>query len=115
MEHYDIPAAAKKIGFSVAYVRTLIRSGKITTVMQPLYEGSHVMKHMIPDDQLQKFVEEMPHKSRRKDGRNKYIVYARNDELLQIRQALFNAGLNELAFLIAPANRLKHWEGTDHG
>jgi hypothetical protein len=109
MEYYDIPAAAKKIGFSVPYIRTLIRKGKLLTTMQPLYEGSRVKKHMIPETELKKFVELMPHKSRRKDGRNKYIVYVRTDEFLQMRQALLDAGLEEIAFLITPANKLKHW------
>jgi hypothetical protein len=114
MKLYDIHAAAAQIGFSTGYVRTLIRKGKIKTELQPLHEGTCVLKHMIPETELQKFVDEVPHKSRRSDGRNKFIVYLRNDELLHARQLLIDGGLGEIAFMIQPANKLKHWE-KDNG
>jgi len=113
MKRFDIPAAAVEIGFSVPYVRTLIRTGKIKTTLEPVHEGSNVLKHVIEEDELQRFVKQAPHKSRRQDGRNKYNMYATNEELIEVRQMLYDAGKKELADLIVPANRLKHWDNGD--
>ena len=113
MEHYDIPAAAKRAGFSIGYIRTLIRNGKIATELKPIHEGSSVLKHMISEGELKRFLKEIPHKSRRSDGRNKYIVYARAEECVQMKRVLVEAGMIELAGLIVPANRLKNWEANN--
>jgi len=110
-KQYDINAAAKELGFSVVYIRTLIRRGVIKTTRVPLAEGSMVTKHVIDEDELQKFLTDVPHKSRRCDGRNKFILYARPEEYTLIYQALTNAGLKEVADLIAPANKVMFWEG----
>ena len=107
----DINAAAKELGFSVVYIRTLIRRGVIKTTRVPLAEGSMVTKHVIDEDELQKFLTDVPHKSRRYDGRNKFILYARPEEYILVYQALANADLKEIADLIVPANKVMFWEG----
>lgn len=110
-EQYDINAAAKELGFSVVYIRTLIRRGVIKTTRVPLAEGSMVTKHVISKEQMDKFLNDTPHKSRRYDSRNKFILYARPEEYILVYQALVNANLKEIADLIVPANRVMFWEG----
>lgn len=110
-EQYDINAAAKELGFSVVYIRTLIRRGVIKTTRVPLAEGSMVTKHVISKEQMDKFLNDVPHKSRRYDSRNKFILYARPEEYVLVYQALVNADLKEVADLIVPANRVMFWEG----
>ena len=112
---YDINAAAKELGFSTIYIRTLIRKGVIKTTRVPLAEGSLVTKHVINEDEMQRFLKDIPHKSRRDDGRNKYILYARPDEYMQAYQVLTLAGLQEIADLIVPANKVMFWKGGDNG
>lgn len=107
MKHYDIPHAAEYMGFSVPYLRTLIRRGTIKTTRQPVHEGTSVTKHMIAESELKRFMKDAPHKSKRSDGRNKYVLYARTDEVVIARMALLNAGLSEVAALLMPANKMK--------
>lgn len=108
---YDIKEAADALGFSQIYIRTLIRRGTIPTTKVPLAEGSLVTRHMISQSELDRFLHELPHKSRRSDGRNKFIMYARPDEYSAAYQCLVAAGLKEVADLILPANKVKFWEG----
>lgn len=113
-KQYDIPTAAEELGFSQAYIRTLIRKGTLKTTRVPLSEGSLVTKHVISEEALREFENESPHKSRRLDGRNKFIMYLRPDEYMPAYQALSKAGLHEVADLLTPANKLKFWEeGND--
>ena len=106
---YDIPAASARIGFSQSYVRTLIRRGTLISEMVPLSKGSLVTKHMISESELQRFLEEVPHKSRRHDSRNKFVLYATPDEIAPLLDAMRNAGFGEIADLVEPANQLAYW------
>lgn len=112
-QQYDILAAANKLGFSQTYIRTLVRRGVIKTTRVPLSEGSLVTKHVISEAVLDEFLNETPHKSRREDGRNKFIMYADPGEYVLVHQALVAADLQEIAELIIPANKVKFWNGNE--
>lgn len=107
---YDIIDAAKYLGFSQIYIRMLIRKGRLASVKKSSTPGSLVMKHMVRESDLNEFIGEMPHKTRRADGRNKFIMYATPGEYTRTRQVLLNANLIEVADLIIPANKVKFWE-----
>lgn len=116
-KQYDIREAAIAMSFSESYVRTLVRRGTLETTRVPLSEGSLVTKHMISEEEIDRFMNEAPHKSRRHDSRNKFIMYATPDEIVGVLQSLRNSELGEVANLIEPANDLAYWpvEGAEDG
>ena len=87
--------AAKRMGFTEAYVRMLIRRGKLKTKKVPLGPESIVWKHMIIADDVAKLAKKP--RGLREDGRRKYIVYATEDELMVAKQVLTDAGLKDFA------------------
>lgn len=106
---YTIPEAADFLGFSQAYIRTLIRKNQLTTDMVPLSEGSLVMRHVITESSMGEFLNTVPHKTRRNDGRNKFIVYISPDEYPRVLDVLEENGLGEVARLLEPANKVKSY------
>lgn len=106
---YDIKEAATELNFSESYIRTLIRRGTLETTRVPLSEGSLVTKHMIAAEELDRFMNQAPHKTRRHDGRNKFTLYAGPEEVGEIMVLLRESGYDEVADLIEPANSLNYW------
>jgi len=106
---YDINSAAQAAGFTTAYIRNLIRKGVIHATREPVREGSLVTRYVIDSQELDRFLNTVPHKSRREDSRNKFVMYATPDEFTAAIQALEAAGLHEVASLITPANKVKNY------
>lgn len=82
---YGIKDAAKYLGVDEQYLRKLVREGKLETQMVPVKSGSQVMKHLITQDTLDARKANAGAKAGgRKDGRNKWTVYATPAEMAQI-------------------------------
>lgn len=103
---FTIDEAAEYMGYSSSYTRSLIHNGKLESTMQPVSEGSGVKKHTITKAACDDFLENAPHRNRREDGRNKYIMYATPKEFRESIRVLKAAGrtTNAVAELIVPAN-----------
>jgi excisionase family DNA binding protein len=98
-ELISLDEAAKRLGFTKLYVRTLVRRGKLKTKKVPLGPASQVWKHMIVASDVANFGKRRG-KSSRPDGRFKWILYASKEELDTVKE-LFRANeLGELADLI---------------
>ena len=105
-DKYTIVEAATELGFSVQYIRTLVRNGRLVTTKEPIAPGSLVSRHVITTEELERFRNEVPHKSKRSDSRNKFIIYLLPTEVGIVRKALEGAGLPDT---LKPANRLKSY------
>ena len=106
-ESYDIPAAAKELSYTQSYVRSLIRRGLLKSTLQPIARGAKVRKHMVSRDDIKTFQRNRTRRSRRKDGRNKWIVYANFDEMYQVITLLESNDLSLVADTIKPANKIQ--------
>jgi hypothetical protein len=94
-----IEEAAEKFSMHPHYVRQLIRSGKLATTMQNVYQTSDkVKKHYIDPADLHAYADNVS-RSKRSDSRRKYTLYADEAEIIQIRKALKAAGFNEADLL----------------
>jgi len=100
----NIPGAAKYLNYTRPYVRALIRNKKIKTTLRPIAPNAKVKRHMIAITELKKFQLTRITRTRRKDGRNKYILYVTPGEHQEVLTALKNAGLQDVADLIVRAN-----------
>ena len=107
---FDIEETAEELNFSAQYIRLLVRTGRLHSTMEPITEGSLVERHVITAEELERYKNEAPHKSRRSDGRNKFIIYLAVKEIAPARKALKAAGLKEVAEGIRPANKLKSYK-----
>lgn len=104
---YTVPEAAEYLGFSQTYLRTLVRKGTLIPLRVPTFEGSLVTRYVFSESMLEAFLNEAPHKSRRRDGRNKFVVYIHPDEYPRVLEALRDHDLGEVAQLLLPANKVK--------
>jgi hypothetical protein len=109
LDKYTIDEAAVELSFSAQHIRTLIRQGRLESTMEPLAEGSLVEHHIISAEELERYRNEVPHKSRRSDGRNKFIIYLLATEIAPVRKALEKAGFADIAKGIRPSNKLKSY------
>ena len=107
---YTIEETATELSFSTQYIRLLIRQGRLKTTLEPLVEGSLVSHHMVSVEELERYRNEAPRKSRRPDGRNKFIIYLKATEIAPARKALQDAGMPDVAAGIRPSNRLKGYQ-----
>jgi hypothetical protein len=106
-KQYDINSAAGRMGYTPQYVRALIRKGLLDTELVPLVKGSLVTRHMISEEEIVRYLSGAVRKSRRIDGRNKFVFYANVAEYPRIIEALKKAGLQEVAEGVRSANKLK--------
>lgn len=104
---YSIIEIARKCGFTIPYVRTLIRKGTLQSEMRPLRPGSVVMKHFVPEESLTDFLSSTTRKSRRADGRSKYVFYASPKEYDRVLQALLKEGMVDIVESLRSANKVK--------
>lgn len=81
---YSINEASVKLGMSVIYIRRMISLKKIQTTLVPVAENSKTVKHMITEDELNKWRASSSSRSRREDGRSKFTLYASAEEKEQI-------------------------------
>jgi len=104
---YTIGEAAVAMKMSSQYVRTLIRRGQIKSKLVPIAKDSQVTRHAIAKDQLENFLSGSARKSKRTDGRNKYVFYANFGEIGRVREVLKAAGLQEVEKTVMSSNQLK--------
>ena len=104
---YSIMDAAKFLSLTPSYIRSLIRHKKIGSSLEPTHEGSEVKKHMITREELVRYRDHTPRKSKRSDGRHKYLIYMSDHEVDPALKALFDAGLEGVADTIKAANLRK--------
>jgi hypothetical protein len=99
-----IKEAANFLGVKPQYVRTLIRNGKFKPTKVAVAEGSEVWRWEIPVEQLESYRANAGTRSRRADGRTKYIMYATPEELEQVNAV---AEANEIGVIIQRAYKPK--------
>lgn len=92
---YSIKQAALELGVNELYVRKLIRDGKLSTQMVPVKPGSQVMKHLIPQAEIERHKAKGRSSSSRPDGRNKWVVYATPSEAAKLAEFCRANGLPE--------------------
>jgi hypothetical protein len=96
--------AAKHLGFTEAYVRVLIRKGRIRTRKVPLGPESQVWKHML----IAADVRGLTKRARgvaRPDGRSKYVFYATEAEAELARRLFRGGGLEDIVEFLTSAKQ----------
>jgi hypothetical protein len=105
--YLDISAIARRTSFTPPYVRSLIRRGLLPSIQRPIREGADVKKHYVKETDLLTYLESSTRKTKRLDGRNKFIFYANHAEYNLVLAALTAAGLTDIVEGIRAANHLK--------
>ncbi len=106
-ELVSLDEAAKILGFTKLYTRTLVRRGKLKTKKVQVGPASQVWKHMVLRSDVEDYGKGAARKVRssRLDGRYRYTMYASPEELEEIKRILFENKLGEVADLIVhPTN-----------
>lgn len=104
---YTITEAATELKMSPQYIRTLIRNKVITTYKEPLGLESAGFRHVIHESELLKYETNVVRKSKRTDGRTKYIFYANDGEFERMVTLVKSSNLAHLAEFFRTANPLK--------
>jgi len=104
---FTIKQAAKHMGLSDAYVRALIRQKKLPSTLVPIAKDADVSRHIITLEDIDEYEKGATHKTKRKDGRNKFVFYATPTEAQVAIKALQDAGLDLIAGTVRTANILK--------
>ena len=104
---YTIAEVATMLGYTKQYVKHLIRKKLLESSKEPVFEGSHTLRHMVTQEQLDAFLARPNTRSRRSDSRNKFIFYAFPDEYFKIIEAVRQAGFEDVAKTMMPANTIK--------
>lgn len=102
-----INQVARETGFTPQYIRTLIRRGTLKSKKIPISEHSPVVRHMIYDESLAEFLHTTQRKTKRTDGRNKFVFYADQIEYASVVDALTAAGLTAIVESLRTANKIK--------
>jgi hypothetical protein len=109
-ETLTIVQASAVSGLSEQYIRKAIRSGKLTTTMVPVKEGSSTTRHEIPVAAFEAWRQSAGSHSRREDGRSKFVLYMNADEQAAL-EALANDG--QFTGLFSRANIKAEGEPTE--
>jgi len=80
----SIKEAAIYLGVTEAYLRRLVRRGRIAATKVPLTEGAQVHKYVIATDTLDAFRSRV--RSHRPDGRRAYKIYLTPAELVELAE-----------------------------
>lgn len=88
--------AAAYLGMKPQYVRTLIRNGKFKPNKVKISPDSEVWRWEIPVSQLDTYRATAGTRTRRADGRSKFVMYATPDELKAVNKLVADAGLGVL-------------------
>ena len=107
VEKYTITEAALALGLSTHYIRSLLRRGIVKSTLEPIAKDSAVTRHSILKAELVSFLVHGTRKPKRRDGRNKYVLYASADEIIRIRETLKTMGLPHVEESLKTANPLK--------
>lgn len=103
---FSIDEAAEELGYTKHYLRQLVRKNEIKAALVPISPGARVFKYLISKSELERFRDAPRGRSRRTDGRSKFLFYATFDEAEEVIETLEENGLAELADLIQSANEL---------
>jgi hypothetical protein len=104
---HTIGDVAKKLSMTPAYVRALIRTGKLNSTLMPMAFESQVKRHMMSDADIEEFLKSTVRKTKRVDGRNKYVFYANVGEYDLVVNALKTAKLESILETLRSANNIK--------
>jgi len=107
LTEFTIKQAAKHMGLTDAYVRALIRQKKLPSTLVPIAKDADVSRHIITLDDINEYERGATHKTKRKDGRNKFVFYATPTEAQAAVKVLQDAGLDLIASTVRTANILK--------
>jgi hypothetical protein len=88
---YGIKEAAAFLGINEQYMRKLILDEKIPAQKVRVSPTSDVMKWVVAEEDL--VARKSNNHSVRNDGRNKYTIYASQDEIAKLRQLLEANGI----------------------
>jgi hypothetical protein len=75
------------------YVRKLLREGKLTSNLVPTKPGSSVMKHLISKASIEARLTRQGDRTKREDGRNRWLIWATPSEMLALQSLLKDAGM----------------------
>lgn len=89
---YTIKSLASALGLSEVYVRRAILEKKLDTSLEPIKEGSEIMRHRITQASVDSWRGSTTSRSRREDGRNKFNLYATQEELAALKTMIEKAG-----------------------
>ena len=105
-ELLTIKTASAKYGKSQVYIRRAIRENKLETTLQPISKGSKTKQHVVTVAAYEVWRSERSGRSRRDDGRNKFVFYANKDTELQVIKDAIAKALPDfdVAALIVVAN-----------
>jgi hypothetical protein len=103
MKSYDIKDAAKEAEMSEVYLRRLILQGKVKTTKVNV--SANVWKHMISEEDLIALKSKMNHHNTREDGRNRFVLYANQDELAKLAEFAKTA---KLGFIVTKQNNAEY-------
>lgn len=112
---YTIAELARKLGFTPAYVRMLIRKKLLESSLEPIAPGANVTRHIVTEEDLNDYLTGSKRRSKRTDGRNKYVFYATPGEHDQVIVALDAANLHQVVESLRTANKLKPQMGGSNG
>jgi hypothetical protein len=89
---YSIREVVSLTGVNEQFLRKLIRDGRIQTVKRQIRD-TKVEKHVIPGQSILNYANSSVTRTSRKDGRNKYTLYANAAEIEKIQSLLKKAGI----------------------
>jgi len=89
----SIVEAAKYLNIGEAYLRTLIRKGRIKTSRVPLREGSIVFKHVIAITELDAWKNQARHVVGSRNGATAFRIQVKAADVPQVREALAAFGI----------------------
>lgn len=102
-EMLDIKEVCERYGLSQVYVRRMILKGTIPTTKVEI--GKNTFKHVMNVTDIEKWREASQNRSKRQDGRGRYILHATLEEIDQLQQLLDE---NDLNVLITRQNKVKN-------
>jgi hypothetical protein len=102
---YGIKDAAEFLGLSVCWVRRAVLAGKIPS--EKVEIAKNTLKHMITEEALVEWRKSLSGRSKRSDGRGKYVLYATPEEHESIQKLIEEGGIEAL---IQRANKVKKTE-----
>lgn len=76
---YTIKSLANELNLTEGYVRRAIHKGELETTLANVGD-TNVQRHEVTQAQVDAWREKASSRSRREDGRNKYVIYMNDEE-----------------------------------
>jgi hypothetical protein len=92
MQNYSIKQASSLLGLSEVYIRRMIQLGKLETTKVAI--SDNVWRHEISEEVLNVWRNKAVQRTQRKDGRNKFVIYANAAELAKLQSLLETNQMN---------------------